>query len=407
MPDLCDQKLTLSQKMKKHCKVLSPEVNLLGMRRPWPSRFHIVRLLGATPLLLLPPSALSSDLTSLSTAVRTAVVRGAQLADSADAVWQQIAGEVTPPWQKQLSMNPMSAPPPLVDMDFASAALALPLEAAASCTGMPLTTLVEMLPATRQEAALLYGSGSGQDAGNPGTAVRGFSKEVVTALNQGGGRKITDSTVFGFEAFVTWRVLQRALSEERYSASERRAMQRCVLNTLGKSMLRGPLQRALLPSPGPLEREGLLDPAVLAAARRTTSLRTALAGCDALLRCMQSYGLLSRFTLLDADSLDDDAWRAGDAMTWQYVVGGSQLVGASQLAQDRTAATGQGAGLYPGLLVTAPLRQYLLEAHGVEALLEEYFLDNRVGRPDPRTFSDPRYYSDVLIEVVVPRIGRG
>jgi hypothetical protein len=30
---------------------------------------------------------------------------------------------------------------------------------------------------------------------------------------------------------------------------------------------------------------------------------------------------------------------------------------------------------------------------------DEYFLDNRVGRPDPRTFSDPRYYSDVLLEV--------
>ena len=34
------------------------------------------------------------------------------------------------------------------------------------------------------------------------------------------------------------------------------------------------------------------------------------------------------------------------------------------------------------------------------ARLEEYFLDNRVGRPDPRMFSDPRYYSDVLLEVV-------
>ena len=29
-----------------------------------------------------------------------------------------------------------------------------------------------------------------------------------------------------------------------------------------------------------------------------------------------------------------------------------------------------------------------------------YFLDNRVGRPDPRTFSNPAFYSDVLLEVV-------
>ena len=35
------------------------------------------------------------------------------------------------------------------------------------------------------------------------------------------------------------------------------------------------------------------------------------------------------------------------------------------------------------------------------AEVDEYFLDNRVGRPDPRTFSDPRYYSDTLLEVVV------
>ena len=73
--------------------------------------------------------------------------------------------------------------------------------------------------------------------------------------------------------------------------------------------------------------------------------------------------------------------------------------GGSQLAQDRTAATGRGAGLYPGQLLTAPLAAYLSEC-GVAARLDEYFLDNRVGRPDPRTFSDPRYYSDVLLEVI-------
>ena len=75
------------------------------------------------------------------------------------------------------------------------------------------------------------------------------------------------------------------------------------------------------------------------------------------------------------------------------------LVGGSQLAQDRTAATGQGAGLFPGQLVTAPLAAYLRQS-GVASRIDEYFLDNRVGRPDPRTFSDPRYYSDVLLEVL-------
>ena len=78
---------------------------------------------------------------------------------------------------------------------------------------------------------------------------------------------------------------------------------------------------------------------------------------------------------------------------------GSALVGGSQLAQDRTAATGRGAGLYPGQLLTAPLAAYLRQL-GVRARIEEYFLDNRVGRPDPRTFSDPRYYSDTLLEIV-------
>ncbi len=32
--------------------------------------------------------------------------------------------------------------------------------------------------------------------------------------------------------------------------------------------------------------------------------------------------------------------------------------------------------------------------------VDEYFLDNSVGRPDPRTFSGPRFYSEVLLEVV-------
>ena len=67
---------------------------------------------------------------------------------------------------------------------------------------------------------------------------------------------------------------------------------------------------------------------------------------------------------------------------------GSALVGGSQLAQDRTAATGRGAGLYPGQLLTAPLAAYLRQL-GVRARIEEYFLDNRVGNPNPDPDPDP------------------
>ena len=62
------------------------------------------------------------------------------------------------------------------------------------------------------------------------------------------------------------------------------------------------------------------------------------------------------------------------------VVGSSQLVGAAQLAQDRC---GSHRGKAPASTLasrdctaaTVPAR-----AHGVGALLEEYFLDNGVGR---------------------------
>ena len=67
-------------------------------------------------------------------------------------------------------------------------------------------------------------------------------------------------------------------------------------------------------------------------------------------------------------------WQDGGSTGWQYVVSGSALVGGSQLAQDRTAATGRGAGLYPGQLLTAPLSAFL-RRRGVAARLEEYFLD--------------------------------
>ena len=42
----------------------------------------------------------------------------------------------------------------------------------------------------------------------------------------------------------------------------------------------------------------------------------------------------------------------------------------------------------------------LWEEAGVQgAMVEEYFLDNRLGKPDPRTFADNSYYSDVLLVI--------
>ena len=189
-------------------------------------------------------------------------------------------------------------------------------------------------------------------------------------------------------------------------------------------MLDGPLRDVALPQARPgVPRSG-------------QSLQSAVDGCGMLLDAMRSRGLFSRYSLQTtlgsgSDMFDEGDWQDrptcvgweplwagrgqraiysqhslstlgrqdGGSTQWQYVVSGSALVGGSQLAQDRTAATGRGAGLYPGQLLTAPLGAYLRRRH-VAARLDEYFLDNRAGRPDPRTFSDPRYYSDVLLEVV-------
>jgi hypothetical protein len=190
--------------------------------------------------------------------------------------------------------------------------------------------------------------------------------------------------------------VQAALSDGRQPA-ERRALQRCFEQRLGDAMLRGPLQG---PAPAPAAAVGSPP-----AARQERTLQVAVEGCGALLAQMRRGGLFSEASLqrdaynAGGDALDVEGWAMGGSTTWQYVVSGSVLVGGSQLAQDRTAATGQGAGLFPGQLVTAPLAAYLRQS-GVASRIDEYFLDNRVGRPDPRTFSDPRYYSDVLLEVL-------
>ena len=76
--------------------------------RPLNARFSrqgVVRLSStALPLLLL-----AADDGSLSTAVRRAIVRGAQSADKLDSLWQQVSGEVVPSWQRAV---PLDSPPP-------------------------------------------------------------------------------------------------------------------------------------------------------------------------------------------------------------------------------------------------------------------------------------------------------
>ena len=260
------------------------------------------------------------------------------------------------------------------------------------------------LPAARQEAVLLYQSAASPrplnneplyDASRNaprGTAVRVFPAELATAVDD--GQPLANSTIFGFEAFVQWRVLQSALSDGR-SPAERAKLQRCFQERLGTALLQGPL------------RPGTAVGGSATAAdtpRSQRSLQKAVDGCGALLARMQQAGLFTRATLQfslgsGTDLFDEGDWQAGGSTSWQYIISGSTLVGASQLSQDRTAATGFGAGLYPGQILTAPLVAYLRDA-GIAARVDEYFLDNRVGRPDPRTFSDPRFYSDVLLEVV-------
>lgn len=359
----------------------------------------------ALPMLLLPRSAPAED---FSDSIRRAVVRGAQVADQLDSAWQQVAGEVVPAWQTPGALSQANVPPPFVDEAFAKELLSLTLEAGAQCAGIKVEQLEARLPAARQEAVLLYKTasvakplfnepfyGDGSSASPAGTAVRVFPPSLATAAVS--GEPLGNSTLFGFECYVRWRVLQEALSDGRAPA-ERAQLQKAFVQSLGSALLDGPLRTALASAE-------LASSAQMAATPRSKRpLKQAVEGCSVLLEAMRSKGLFTTAALTltlgsGTDLFDEGDWQAGGSTSWQYVVSGSVLVGASQLAQDRTAATGQGAGLYPGQLVTAPLQAYLRRA-AVSTRVDEYFLDNRVGRPDPRTFSDPRYYSDLLLEVL-------
>eukprot|EP00967_Tisochrysis_lutea_P050399 scaffold61991_cov30-Tisochrysis_lutea.AAC.1 len=358
-------------------------------------------------LAITPPAAYSED---LATSVRRAIVRSAQIADQVDGVWQQLAGEVVPAWQRPQTLSKSNIPPALLDEEFARSLLAIPLEVGAQCSGLKLSELQSMLPRARREAVLLYEEAAlnparmngdsisarlntRQTLSMPGTATRGFQRSLSTAVQN--GESVANSTLFNFEAFCTWRVLQMVLSESRQPA-ERKKLQQCFNENLGAALLAGPLARAPMPK--------LLD-STRRLPRGNRSLVTAVEGCGTLLHFMQQRGLFSRYESSlqgmgsGTDLFDEGDWQAGGSTLWTYLISGSTVVGASQLAQDRTAATGLGAGLYPGQLITAPISSYLQQI-GIAVRIDEYFLDNRVGRPDPRTFADPSYYSDVLLEVL-------
>ena len=282
------------------------------MRQPPLSRAAVLRLgSAALSLLAVPPAARSDDLSNF---VRRAVVRSAQVADQADSVWQQLAGEVVPAWQKPNVLPTITVPPPLLDGAFADSLLALPLEAAARCSGTSAASLVALVPGARQDAALLYQEGDGDvrplqnepfygalskpGPAPAGVALRGFAPALVTAAAAG---DFTNSTLFGFEAYSRWRVLQAALSDG-LPPEERRQLQRCFSERLGEAMLQGPLQSARLPPP----------PA--RAPRANQSLQQAVEGCGALLDLMQAKGLFSGYTLQKSMGSGADLFDEGD---WQ------------------------------------------------------------------------------------------
>ncbi len=174
-------------------------------------RQAVLRLMALSAGAVPRPAASADDISSI---VRRAVVRGAQIADQVDSVWQQVAGEVVPAWQQPTSQT--IAPPPLIERDFASVMLDLPLDVAASCAGTTSASLFAAVPGARQDAVLLYspdgvsapaplqneplyGALSKAGAPPPGAAVRGFAPSLLADASAG---DYSNSTLFGFEAYA-------------------------------------------------------------------------------------------------------------------------------------------------------------------------------------------------------------
>lgn len=235
-------------------------------------------------------------------------MRGAQIADQADSVWQQVAGEVVPAWQKPQALPAQNEPPPYLDLAFAESLLTLPLEVGAQVAGVPLSTLTGMLPAARNEAVLLYADGSTGPAplnNEPfygsasataarGTAVRAFPKELATAVADG-TVPLSNSTLFNFEAYVRWRVLQSVLSNPELAPLERRRIKQAFDERLGAAMLQGPLRDAALPK-APSRAVGGSSNAA-SGDRAGRSLQVAIEGCGTILTLMKERGLFSASTL--------------------------------------------------------------------------------------------------------------
>ena len=70
---------------------------------------------------------------------------------------------------------------------------------------------------------------------------------------------------------------------------------------------------------------------------------------------------------MGSDEIDEQGWQEGDPMSWSYLIEGSAVIGASQLAQAR------GPGCYPGQLISAPLGA-VLRRRGVPNTISEYYL---------------------------------
>eukprot|EP00965_Chrysotila_dentata_P001374 44963-Pleurochrysis_carterae.AAC.1 len=327
-------------------------------------RRSALRLLSTpVPLLLSllalqdPPITLLAEQNSdgINDFVRRAIVRSAQTADRIDGVWQQISGEVVPSWQ-QVAV-PSTTGSRKLDAALSRDLLNLPLVIVQQLSGIPNAELQSKLQTAKQQTLLLYS--------------REFPRSTGIQYDS------SNSTVFEFNAYATWRVVQDVLSEP----SKRSAYSRL----LGESILQLAVthQKLAIGASPRFSRDPTRLPEAILEARRA---------CGELLRCFQSAGLFLSFTTSAFDSYDADDWANGEEVTWSYVISGSALVGASRLSQMRSA------GCSPSDLLKAPLAA-CLRLYGVESLISEYFLDSR-GRPDPRTFSDPQFYSDTLLEIV-------
>ena len=152
--------------------------------------------------------------------------------------------------------------------------------------------------------------------------------------------------------------------------------------------------------------EALLAGALKPASRGGSSggeLPRALEVMEGVLQRLRDGGVIASFELTGGqrDRVAEE-WEdapPGASVGWTYLVSGCVLSRVSQLAEARAAT------LSPAQLVTAPLAAVLAATRGVEQpLVALYFIDPR-GRPDPRTFSDPTFYTQLLLEVTARKGG--